>query len=152
MPVPKVYVETSIPSANCTSRTDTESLARKNWTQHWWDFKREGYEVYTSEIVLDELDEGDYPTKRENVALMQGVPLLAVEPRCFRDCKDIHSAFRDAGKAAAQCGAFGSGIISSLRFSLNLELRTLGQRKQVSTHPARQYDARPFCSELGDAA
>ncbi len=87
MPVPKVYVETSIPSANCTSRTDTESLARKNWTQHWWDFKREGYEVYTSEIVLDELDEGDYPTKRENVALMQGVPLLAVDPVVFEIVK-----------------------------------------------------------------
>ncbi len=80
MPIPRVYVETSIPSAYCSSRTDPESLARKNWTQHWWDFKREGYEVFTSEIVIDELGEGNYPTKQDTLALIQGVPLVAVEP------------------------------------------------------------------------
>ncbi len=80
MPIPRVYVETSIPSAYCTSRTDPESLARKNWTQHWWDFKRADYEVFTSEIVVDELEHGDYPTKEDALSLIQAVPLLAVQP------------------------------------------------------------------------
>jgi predicted nucleic acid-binding protein len=80
MLVPKVYVETSIPSAFCTSRTDAESLVRKNWTQHWWDFKREDYDVFTSEIVVEELERGDYPTKQDALSLIESIPLLAIEP------------------------------------------------------------------------
>lgn len=80
MSLPKVYVETSIPSAYCTSRTDPESVARKNWTQHWWDFKREEYDVLASEIVIEELERGDYPTKQDALALVEGLPLLEMDP------------------------------------------------------------------------
>ena len=78
--VPKVYIESSIPSFYCTTRTDLESIARKGWTQHWWDFKREGCEVVTSEVVIEELEQGDYPTKQDALALINGTPALAVEP------------------------------------------------------------------------
>ena len=80
MLAPRVYVETSIPSAYCTSRTDAESAVRKNWTQHWWDFEREGYDVFTSEIVIEELERGDYPTKQGALSLVECIPLLAFEP------------------------------------------------------------------------
>jgi hypothetical protein len=80
MPAPKVYIETSIPSLYCTNRLDPESVARKNWTQHWWDFKRDGYDILTSEIVLEELGGGDYPTKECTLSLIAGVSLLAIEP------------------------------------------------------------------------
>ena len=80
MPVPRVYVETSIPSFCCASRTDAESVARKGWTQHWWDFKRQAYEVFTSEIVIEELERGEYPTKKDALSLLESIPILAVEP------------------------------------------------------------------------
>jgi hypothetical protein len=80
MLLPKVYVETSIPSAYCTSRTDPESLVRKGWTRHWWDFKRHAYDVFASEIVIEELERGDYPTKNDALFLLQKVPLLAIGP------------------------------------------------------------------------
>jgi len=79
MRVPKVYVETSIPSLYCTNRTDPESVARKSWTQHWWDFKRESYKIFTSEIVIEELERGDYPSKQDARSLIEGIPLLSVE-------------------------------------------------------------------------
>jgi len=79
MLVPKVYVETSVPSLYCTSRTDPESVARKGWTQHWWDFKRQGCEVFTSELVVEELERGNYPSKRDTLSLIEGVPLLSVD-------------------------------------------------------------------------
>jgi predicted nucleic acid-binding protein len=78
MDVPKVYIETSIPSLYCTSRSDLESVARKGWTQHWWDFKRESYEIVTSEIVVEELERGDYPSKQDVLSLIQEIPLLDV--------------------------------------------------------------------------
>ena len=77
---PRVYIETTIPSFYCETRTDPETLARKNWTQHWWDFKRLACDVVTSEAVLDELRYGDYPTKERVLSLMDLVPVVPVEP------------------------------------------------------------------------
>lgn len=76
----KVYVETSIPSYYHELRTDPEIVVLKNWTQHWWDFKREEYDIFTSEAVIRELENGDYPTKADALSLLQGIPVLDIEP------------------------------------------------------------------------
>ncbi|MBN2021373.1 MAG: type II toxin-antitoxin system VapC family toxin [Pirellulales bacterium] len=76
---PRVYVETTIPSFYCETRADSESVARRNWTQHWWDFKRAAYEIYISPAVLDELHDGDYPTKEIVLSLVAGIAVLPVD-------------------------------------------------------------------------
>jgi predicted nucleic acid-binding protein len=80
---PAVYVETTIPSFYCETRTDLESIVRRDWTQHWWDFKRESYEVYLSPAVLDELNEGDYPTKQAVLSLVAGIAVLPIDDRIW---------------------------------------------------------------------
>jgi hypothetical protein len=76
----KVYVETSIPSYYHELRTDQEIVVLKNWTQHWWDFKRADFDIFTSEAVLRELENGDYPTKADAISLLNDVPILTIEP------------------------------------------------------------------------
>jgi predicted nucleic acid-binding protein len=76
----KIYVETSIPSYYHELRTDPGIVALKNWTQHWWDFKRAEFDIFTSEAVLRELENGDYPTKVDAISLLKDVPVLAIEP------------------------------------------------------------------------
>jgi predicted nucleic acid-binding protein len=80
MLLPRVYIETSIPSFYCGSRTDPESVARRNWTQHWWDFKRENYELFTGSAVLEELARWDSPFRSAALSLLKDVPLLPTEP------------------------------------------------------------------------
>ncbi|HEY4761604.1 MAG TPA: type II toxin-antitoxin system VapC family toxin [Thermoguttaceae bacterium] len=80
MSLPSVYIETTIPSFYFTTRKDVESLARRNWTQHWWDFKREEYELVTSVAVLDELKKGNYAGRDEALKLMENIFLLPTEP------------------------------------------------------------------------
>ena len=77
---PRVYIETSIPSFYYEIRTEHDMLARKNWTREWWDFKRQDYELMTSEAVLDELSCENSPIKHEALSLLNEVPLLPVEP------------------------------------------------------------------------
>jgi hypothetical protein len=79
----KVYIESTIPSFYCETRTDLEAVARRNWTQHWWDFKRKSYEIFTSPAVLDELSDGDYPTKQSTLALLTGIPVLPIDDRIW---------------------------------------------------------------------
>jgi hypothetical protein len=74
-----VYIETTIPSYYHERRTDPETAVRRNWTQHWWDFKRQDFRLFTSEAVIRELEDGDYPTKTDALSLLANVPVLAIE-------------------------------------------------------------------------
>jgi hypothetical protein len=74
----RVYIETTIPSFYHEVRTEPEMLARRAWTREWWDVYRSDFELVTSEAVLDELENGEFPQKGDALALMQGVPLLEI--------------------------------------------------------------------------
>ncbi len=87
MPSSRVYVETSIPSYYRQTRTDVDAVVRRNWTQHWWDFKRKSYEVYVSPAVLDELNSGDYPTKQQTLALVEEIAVLPILPEVWEIVK-----------------------------------------------------------------
>lgn len=78
--VPKVYIETTIPSFYHSTRTQPEQIARRIWTRKWWDEERDAYELVTSDIVLAELESGDHPEKDAKTALLRGIPVLAVTP------------------------------------------------------------------------
>jgi predicted nucleic acid-binding protein len=77
---PRIYVETSIPSFYFETRPEPEMVARKTWTQQWWDEKRVTAEAVTSEAVLQELHSGDYPNKIEILNLVESITLLPIEP------------------------------------------------------------------------
>lgn len=73
---PTVYVETTIPSYYCDGRL--ELLADITRTRQWWDTEREDYECYVSEAVLSELAEGNYPSQRDCLALVKGIPEVVI--------------------------------------------------------------------------
>jgi predicted nucleic acid-binding protein len=77
---PQVYIETTIPSFYYESRREPEMVARKHWTREWWDRFSVGYELVTSQAVLDELEGGDYPSKSRVLALVQRIQILPFEP------------------------------------------------------------------------
>ena len=79
MAKPRVYVETTIPSFYHEVRTESEMVARREWTREWWDNYRTGYDLFASEAVIDELENGAFPQKDDALVLIEGVPLLDIE-------------------------------------------------------------------------
>lgn len=77
---PIVYIETTIPSFYVETRPEPDMIARRQWTREWWDNHRSFYEVVTSEAVLDELEQGDYPNKADALAFIEPIPLLSIVP------------------------------------------------------------------------
>jgi hypothetical protein len=80
---PKVYIETTIPSFYYSTRKDPKHLARQQWTRKWWDNHRFESDLYSSFIVLDELEAGSHPYKQEKVHL------LDEEVKLFRQTSGI---------------------------------------------------------------
>ena len=80
MAKPRVYVETTIPSFYHEERTAPAVVARREWTQRWWDVAPERYELVTSPAVLDELAAGGIPERSaKRLDLIRDLPLLPVE-------------------------------------------------------------------------
>jgi predicted nucleic acid-binding protein len=77
---PRIYVETTIPSFYHDVRTAPDIVVRRDWTRQWWDGAVNQYELLTSPAVLDELAAGPLERTAPRLALMRGLPLLAVEP------------------------------------------------------------------------
>ena len=48
----RVYIETTIPSFYHTLRTDSESIARMNWTREWWADTMEHIRLVNYELGL----------------------------------------------------------------------------------------------------
>lgn len=76
----RVYVETTIPSFYCDTRTAPAVRLRKEWTRVWWRSAKEQHELVTSEAVLEELSGGEPSQGIERLALVQGLPLLDLDP------------------------------------------------------------------------
>jgi hypothetical protein len=56
----KVYIETTIPSYLAARQSrDPLIAAHQQLTQAWWEFRRQAFELYVSEPVLEEAAAGD---------------------------------------------------------------------------------------------
>jgi hypothetical protein len=76
--LPKIYIETTIPSY-LTSRTsrDLVTAGHQQLTHHWWDRDRANYEMYVSQFVLDECG-GDPAMAEKRLNLMVGIAVLDI--------------------------------------------------------------------------
>ena len=74
-----LYIETTIPSYYVARPSrDVVQLARQELTREWWDQHRNAYELYTSQVVLDEAADGDPEMARDRLNLLGGLPLLDI--------------------------------------------------------------------------
>jgi hypothetical protein len=74
---PKVYLETTIPSY-LTSRPsrDLVTAAHQQITREWWDTRRHAFDLFVSQIVLDEAGAGDAEAAARRLAVLTPLPLL----------------------------------------------------------------------------
>ena len=75
---PKVYVETTIVSylAALPSR-DIVLAAHQEITREWWG-RRRRFELFVSQAVIDEAARGNVAAAARRLALLAGIPLLAL--------------------------------------------------------------------------
>jgi len=78
---PRLYLETTIPSYLVARRSPlTRIAADQQTTQDWWEKKRRDYDLFTSELVLQESAAGDPAMAAARHAALAGVSQLAHTP------------------------------------------------------------------------
>ena len=94
---PRVYVETTVPSFYHEERTAPAIVARREWTQRWWDGAPARYELVTSPAVLDELAGGIPGTQCETTGSDSWSTAPARRAGDLRDRPGIYPAQGNAG-------------------------------------------------------
>ncbi len=79
----RVYIETTVPSFYHEVRSEPDMIAKRELTRQWWDHERARYDVFASVAVIEELGEGEYPTKEEALELMRGLPVLPINDEIY---------------------------------------------------------------------
>ncbi len=90
--VTTLYIETSIVSY-LRRRPSAQVImaARQLLTHQWWDEERSNYELVTSQYVIDEASAGDPVLAAERLELLDGIPLLPLDPRIGSIAREIVS-------------------------------------------------------------
>jgi hypothetical protein len=74
---PKVYIETTIVSyLTARSSRDLIIAAHQQLTQEWWDNRRESFDLYISQVVIQESSAGDILMAQKRLEALETFPLL----------------------------------------------------------------------------
>jgi hypothetical protein len=77
----RIYIESTIPSyVVARPARDLIQAANQQTTKDWWDFERAKYELFTSQVVLDEIAAGERAMAEHRVELMAGITILDLLP------------------------------------------------------------------------
>jgi hypothetical protein len=74
---PRAYLETTIPSylTGWLSR-DLIMAAHQQTTREWWETRRQDFELFVSQFVIDEAGLGDPDAARRRLEMLANLPLL----------------------------------------------------------------------------
>jgi len=146
-----IYVETSIFSylAGRPSR-DLLVAARQQLTHMWWQRRRAAFDLYVSQLVLDEVRAGDPEVARRRVALVADLPLLDLTPEVAELAAALIERLRLPPRSAADAAHIAVAAYHGMDFLLtwnsahiaNAELR----RKVEQVCRERGYSIPVLCT------
>lgn len=85
MAKPSAYLETTVVSVLTARPTrDVVQTACQQITREWWDEQRARFEVFISQPVLGEARMGDTESARRRLAVLNGLPELAITAKVER--------------------------------------------------------------------
>src|ERR1039458_6974793 len=73
----RIYIECTIPSyVVARPARDLLQAARQQQIKDWWDLRRHKHELFTSQLVLDEIGVGELAMAQLRLQSLQAIPLL----------------------------------------------------------------------------
>jgi hypothetical protein len=114
-----VYLEMTIPSyLTAWLSPELVMAARQQVTRDWWDNRRTAFDLFVSQLVIDESSAGDQEAIARRLAILDGIPL--VEPQTGID-ELVEALIRDLAlpdRAAADAAHIALAVVNGIDFLL----------------------------------
>ena len=121
---PSVYLESSVVGYLTARPTnDVHSAARQHSTARWWDAARSDYDIYVSQLVLNEIAQGDEGAAARRLAVVSDLPLLDEDDNVRTLAARLMDAVGFPERAAADALHLAITIHHGVDFLLSWNLR-----------------------------
>jgi predicted nucleic acid-binding protein len=114
----KVYIETSIPSYLKAWRSrDLVVAGNQETTKEWWD-RRDDFDLYISEFVLQEVANGDFKAAEERLKALDGIPVIEITEEVAIIAEKLLSEASLPGKARIDALHIATATIGGMDYLL----------------------------------
>jgi len=141
--LPKLYLETTIPSYLTARRSrDLRLAADQETTEEWWDERRADFDLFISEAVLREVSRGEAGMAAARLASLRGLPVLGDTPLANRLTKPLLAAGIIPEKAADDASHVALAAAHGMDFLLTWNCTHINNR-------AIERQIERACADLG---
>jgi hypothetical protein len=130
MEKPAIYVETSVLSYLVARRSrDLIVAAHQQVTVEWWRTQKPSYDLFTSQIVIEEAGAGDPDTAEKRLAAVEDLPLLEVNEEAIHLAQELITSHAVPEKAARDALHIAVACVGRCGLPAHLELQAHRERK-----------------------
>jgi len=113
----RLYLETTIPSY-LTSRPSRDLIiaGHQQVTREWWEKRRDAFQLYISQLVIDEASGGDPVAAGERLKVLHDLPLLDITPEVTELASGILASGKIPRKAATDAAHIAIAAVHGMNF------------------------------------
>jgi len=114
---PKIYIESTIPSYLVSQPSrDLIVAAHQKITQKWWKYKRNNFNIYISQLVLNEISAGNSEMARERLKAVKAFPELDINDEVSTLASYILATGIIPKKAATDAAHIATAAVHGMNF------------------------------------
>lgn len=116
---PRLYLETTIPSyLTVRPSRDLIRAAHQRLTKIWWQSRLDHFDIYLSQLVLDEAGAGDPAAARDRLAAIRTFPLLDITDEVGDLAAALVSALALPARAGTDAAHIALAAVHGMHFLL----------------------------------
>ena len=116
---PRVYLETTIPSyLTARSSRDLVIAAHQQVTQEWWSNRRVAFELYVSQVVIQEAGGGHDEAARKRLEVLEDLPLVDIDDEVAELGQALLADVPLPAKAAIDAIHIAAAVVSGMDYLL----------------------------------
>ena len=114
-----VYIETTVPSyLTAWPSRDLVTAAHQQITHHWWETRRQDFNLFISQSVLDEAASGDPGAARRRLEILKDIPLLEITDEVGAFAQELLESVPLPSKAAADALHIAVALVNGMDYLL----------------------------------
>jgi hypothetical protein len=130
----KVYIETSIISY-LVSKTNRDIIitAKQELTKEWWFEHKSNYDLFISDLVIEEISKGDSVYADERLKIVENIPILKVTEKALLIANSIVSKKILPSKATDDILHISLAIANNIEYLLTWNCKHIANAHIIKT-------------------
>jgi len=113
----RLYLETTVPSYLTARLTrDLIRASHQQITQEWWEHRRKDFEVFISQLVLDEAAAGDPSAAGQRLAILADLPVMDLSEDVFSLAAVLVQTLALPARAATDAAHIAVAAVNEMHF------------------------------------